>query len=52
MQTAHLNQLKITIDKKGAERFTKASYPVRYGRFVEIKTKSRLPTFLYLIQRL
>jgi hypothetical protein len=87
VDTYRLNDLKITIDKQGANRYTKASYPVRYGkfceiktpqylfqyskgaiylsplntsrnraallrRFVEIKNKSRLPAYLYLIQRL
>jgi hypothetical protein len=37
-----LNDLKITIDKQGANRYTKASYPVRYGRFGEIKTPQYL----------
>jgi hypothetical protein len=37
-----LNELKITIDKQGANRYTKASYPVRYGRFCEIKTPQYL----------
>jgi hypothetical protein len=41
--------MAITIDRQGADRFTKASYSVRYGRFAEIKTKSRLPAYLYLI---
>jgi hypothetical protein len=37
-----LNNLEITIDKQGANRYTKASYPVRYGRFGEIKTPQYL----------
>jgi hypothetical protein len=37
-----LNDLKITIDKQGANRYTKASYPVRYGKFGEIKTPQYL----------
>ena len=38
MDSYRLNGLTITIDKQGANRYTKASYPVRYGRFCEIKT--------------
>jgi len=52
VRTLHLNHYEITTGKSGAARYTKASYPVRYGRYGEIKNKSRLPTFLYLIQRL
>jgi radical SAM superfamily enzyme YgiQ (UPF0313 family) len=37
-----LDNLAVTIDKQGAERFTKASYPVRYGRFGEIQTADYL----------
>ena len=37
-----LNDLTITIDKQGANRYTKASYPVRYGKFCEIKTPQYL----------
>jgi len=32
-----LNDLKITIDRRGADRFAKARYAVRYGRYAEIK---------------
>ena len=42
MDSYRLNDLKITIDKQGANRYTKASYPVRYGRFCEIKTPQYL----------
>ena len=42
MDTYRLNDLKITIDKQGANRYTKTSYPVRYGRFCEIKTPQYL----------
>jgi hypothetical protein len=37
-----LNNIEVTLDKKGANRFTKTSYPVRYGRFCEIKTAEYL----------
>ena len=42
MDSYRLNDLKITIDKQGANRYTKASYPVRYGRFCEVKTPQYL----------
>lgn len=45
MDSYQLNDLKITVDKKGANRFTKTSYPVRYGRFCEIKTSDYLFEF-------
>ncbi len=37
-----MNNIEITLDKKGANRYTKTSYPVRYGRFCEIKTAEYL----------
>jgi len=37
-----LNNIEITLDKKGANRYTKTSYPVRYGRCCEIKTAEYL----------
>jgi len=42
LQSYRLNDIAVTIDWQGAERFTKASYPVRYGRFCEIKTAQYL----------
>ena len=45
MQTVYLDQFKISIDRHGAERYTKASYPVRYGRYGEIKTADYLFEF-------
>jgi hypothetical protein len=38
MEAFQLGDLEITVDKKGATRFSKVSYPIRYGRFSEIKT--------------
>jgi hypothetical protein len=38
VETYKLNRLEITIDRHGAERFAKVSYPIRYGRWVEIRT--------------
>jgi len=43
VEVYHLNNLEVTIDKEGARRFTKVTYPIRYGRLCEIKT----PEFLF-----
>ena len=45
MEHYQLNDLEITLDRQGANRFTKASYPIRYGRYCEIKTKDYLFEF-------
>jgi len=45
LETYHLNNLEITIDKEGAGQFTKVTYPIRYGRFCEIKTPDYLFQF-------
>ena len=45
MKSYRLSQLDVTVEKEGANRFTKASYPVRYGRFSEIKTPEYLFQF-------
>jgi hypothetical protein len=37
-----MGNLEVTVDRQGASRYTKASYPVRYGRFCEIKTAEYL----------
>ena len=42
MDSYRLNDLEITIDRQGADRFTKASYPARYGRYSQIKTAQYL----------
>lgn len=42
MQTVYLDELKIGIPRHGAKKYTKASYPVRYGRYSEIKTTDYL----------
>jgi hypothetical protein len=60
MEHYRLNNPDITLEQEGAKRFTKASYPLNtshdnrklLSKFVEIKNLSRLPTYLYLIQRL
>ena len=45
MQTVHFNHFQVTPERSGADRFTKASYPVRYGRYGEIKTTEYLFEF-------
>ncbi|MEE4263865.1 MAG: radical SAM protein [Desulfobacteraceae bacterium] len=45
MKTYKLNNLEITVDRKGADRFAKVSYPIRYGRFAEIKSPDHLFQF-------
>jgi len=45
VEAYHLNNLEITIDKEGAKRFTKVTYPIRYGRYCEIKTADYLFQF-------
>lgn len=45
MEHYRLKELEITLDRQGADRFTKASYPIRYGRFCEIKTRKHLFEF-------
>ena len=43
MESFQLGDLHITLDKKGANAFSKVSYPLRYGRFAEIRT----PEYIY-----
>jgi hypothetical protein len=45
MKHYRLDNLDITLDREGAKRFTKASYPIRYGRFCEIETRKYLFQF-------
>jgi hypothetical protein len=37
MEPYHFNDLIITLDQEGSKEFSKVSFPVRYGRFSEIK---------------
>ncbi len=39
MEHYRLHDLNITLEREGAKRFTKASYPVRYGKYAEIETR-------------
>ena len=38
MESYRLQDFDITLNKRGAVRYTKASYPVRYGKFCEIRS--------------
>jgi hypothetical protein len=38
MESYRFDDLTITLNKEGARKFTKVSYPIRYGRFSEIRT--------------
>ena len=40
-----MNNLRITVDKAGADSYAKVSYPLRYGRFSEIETSDHLFQF-------
>ena len=42
MESYRLSDLEITIDKQGADRYSKVTFPIRYGRFSEIKTPEYL----------
>ena len=45
MAVYQIGGLKITLNKKGASEYAKASYPIRYGRFSEIKTADHIFQF-------
>jgi len=45
MESYRLQDFDITLNKRGADRYTKASYPVRYGKFCEIKSADYLFQF-------
>ena len=45
METYTHHKIDITASRKGPGRFTKASYPIRYGRWSEIKTPDHLFQF-------
>lgn len=42
MESYHFDNVRIIIDKKGSCDFSKASYPIRYGRFAEIRTPDHI----------
>ena len=37
METFQLDNLTITINKEGGDRYAKVSYPARYGRYAVIR---------------
>jgi len=43
METAQLDTSAITLDKEGSHEYAKVSYPIRYGRYSEIK----FPEYLF-----
>ncbi len=45
METFDIDNLNIIIDKQGARAYSKVSYPLRYGRFAEIKTPEHIFQF-------
>jgi hypothetical protein len=45
MESYQLDNLIITLDKEGSREFYKVSFPVRYGRFSEIKTPDHIFQF-------
>jgi hypothetical protein len=45
MRICRLDNLDITLEKKGATRFDKVTYPIRYGRYHEIKSPEYLFEF-------
>ncbi len=45
MESYTFNDLEITLDRQGADRFQKMSFPIRYGRYCEIKTPAYLFEF-------
>jgi hypothetical protein len=45
MPTYQINNLDIAVNRQGAARFSKVSYPIRYGRYDEIKTPDYLFQF-------
>ncbi len=44
-KTFEISNLHITLDKEGARAYSKVSYPLRYGRFAEIKTPEHVFQF-------
>ena len=38
MESFQFDNLSIILSKQGSREFSKVSYPIRYGRFAEIKT--------------
>jgi radical SAM superfamily enzyme YgiQ (UPF0313 family) len=45
VQSYKFSNLEITVDRQGADRFQKMSFPIRYGRYCEVKTPDYLFEF-------
>jgi hypothetical protein len=45
MESYQFDNLIITLQKEGSKEFSKVSFPIRYGRFSEIKTKDNIFQF-------
>ncbi len=45
MESYHFSDLIITLDQEGSKAFSKVSFPVRYGRFSEIRTPATVFQF-------
>jgi hypothetical protein len=45
MESYQYGNLDITVDKEGDNHYTKVTYPIRYGRFCEIKTPESIFQF-------
>jgi hypothetical protein len=45
MESHSLDDLTIVLNKEGARTYTKVSYPIRYGRFAEIRTQDHIFQF-------
>ena len=45
IETFEIDNLQITLDKEGARAYSKVSFPLRYGRYAEIKSPDHLFQF-------
>ncbi|MDR3566850.1 MAG: radical SAM protein [Syntrophobacteraceae bacterium] len=45
METFEINGLQLTLQKQGETRYSKVSYPLRYGRYAELRTPAHLFQF-------
>ncbi len=45
MRSYQIGEFNIALNKKGAQEFSKVSFPIRYGRFSEIQTRDHIFQF-------
>ena len=45
MESFRFKDLEVTVDRQGANRFQKMSFPIRYGKYCEVKTPDYLFEF-------